>query len=148
MDQLNVRQEAFLQKMVREKTPAGAAYQEVYKVKDPMVAGANASRLLKNAKIEAHKEKLEKEVKREVRAIFQKAAKGAAKRLVQISEDKKNTPEARKAANDVMRLANLEPASKQEVKTTAIHPGLTDDQSYDELLKNAYQKRFGNQPIK
>jgi len=144
---VNERQELFLQTLLKQRKEDGSsysrseAYKKAYHTKNLNSARASANRLLQNANVAKRKGELEKEVREEVKAIFTANLKKAANKLVALM-DTKNIPEARKSINDVLRLADMEPASKSEVdlKDERIFPGLNDPQGYKEIIESEYRR--------
>ena len=145
---INERQEAFLQVLIKKRKKDGSmyskpeAYQEIYGVKNRHTAKNNANRLLTNAVIRERKEELEQEVKDEVTTIFQGYAKEAAAKIIELSKDQRRPDVALKASNDALKYSGLEPASKSELDVTDDRQfnGLNDDQSYNEIITQAYKQ--------
>jgi len=146
MSTINEKQELFLQKLnkgrKKDGTPytRGEAYSFAYPgVKDNDVARKSASRLLKKDDVKARHEELRNEIK----DLFHSHAEEAANTIFNVMRDNKTAADVkRKAAQDVLRMSELEPATKQEVDVSdrRVFKGLNDEDSFNELVTEAYKR--------
>ncbi len=106
----NAKQRAFVRKHLKENKGKGQAYQEVYKTKSLGVAGAAATRLLKNVNV--------KDYISDVRAEIEKDSEWAYQGLKKLTESNKTPASTKeKIYNSILDRGGLQ-ATKKIEKTT------------------------------